>query len=504
MKKITLIVILISWLPLRINGQSAPYSRVLFNATPEQMKAMAEQGVALDHLGETDKGLIGEFSSEETAIVKTYSTSFSILVADVSKHFLENNIQPSAKRGLTYPTPAAFKLGSMGGYLTVAQADSHINAMIKNYPTIISKKDTIGTSLQGRVIYAFKVSDNPNIDENEPEVLYTALHHAREPMSLMQMIYYLYYVLENYGKSGEITNIVNNSEMYFVPFINPDGYYYNESTNPKGGGMWRKNMRKTSDSTFGIDLNRNYGYQWGYNNTGSSPSMQSETYRGPSAFSEPETQVMRDYCIKRHFKATLNYHAYGNYLIYPWGNDLAGTSCIDSTEYKDFAELLTEENFYTAGTCMQTLKYTVNGNSDDWMYGEQTDKNKIYAFTPEVGSGSYGFWPPINEIVPYCDINIRQNINLALIGMGLQPNTGLTSVDNYEPRLFPNPSTGIISIIAAAEFNLVISDFTGRCVFNGKTNGQEIDLSLLGNGIYYCHISLLDGIIFTRQLVILR
>ena len=83
-----------------------------------------------------------------------------------------------------------------------------------------------------------KISDNPNQDENEPEILYDAVHHAREPNSLSQLIFYMYYLLENYGLNDEVTYLVNETEMYFVPCINPDGYIYNQINDPNGGGMW--------------------------------------------------------------------------------------------------------------------------------------------------------------------------------------------------------------------------------------------------------------------------
>ena len=112
--------------------------------------------------------------------------------------------------------------------------------MYNLFPTLISQKFSVGTTIEGRPIYMVKISDNPTVSENEPQVLYTALHHAREPESMEQMIFFMFYLLENYGTDPEATYLVNNREMYFIPVINPDGYQYNYSTNPGGGGMWRK------------------------------------------------------------------------------------------------------------------------------------------------------------------------------------------------------------------------------------------------------------------------
>src|SRR5690606_38361948 len=127
--------------------------------------------------------------------------------------------------------------------------------------------------------------NDPDTDQGKPEVFYNSLHHAREPASLSQVVYYMWHLLETYGTDPETTYLLDNTEMYFVPCVNPDGYVHNETTDPNGGGMWRKNRRDNGDGTFGIDLNRNYGHFWGLDDTGSSPNPESDVYRGPSAFS---------------------------------------------------------------------------------------------------------------------------------------------------------------------------------------------------------------------------
>ncbi len=151
-----------------------------------------------------------------------------------------------------------FGFGSMGGFYTLAEAIAQLDSMKFQYPNLITTKVSIGNTIENRPIYMVKISDNPDVDETEPEILYTSLHHAREPQSMMQMIYFMYYLLENYNTNSSVQYIVNNRELYFIPVFNPDGYEYNRTTNPTGGGMWRKNRRNNSGS-YGVDLNRNYG-----------------------------------------------------------------------------------------------------------------------------------------------------------------------------------------------------------------------------------------------------
>ena len=170
-----------------------------------------------------------------------------------------------------------------------------LDDMAAQYPNLITVKSPISTFLtwEGRPIYHVKISDNPSTSEgSEPKVLYTAIHHAREPMSMSQTIFYMWYLLENYATNEEIQYLVNNTEMYFVPCINPDGYIHNQSQDPSGFGMHRKNKNPNVGTTNpGVDLNRNYSYGW--NTTGVSGNVNNDTYPGSNAFSEPETQAIK-------------------------------------------------------------------------------------------------------------------------------------------------------------------------------------------------------------------
>ena len=129
----------------------------------------------------------------------------------------------------------------MGGYYTFSEIEEHLNNIANEYSDLV-QLNIIGNTLQGRNIYSVKISDNASIDENEPEVLYTGLHHSREPMSYMNLFYYMYWLLENYNIDPLANHIVNNRELWFIPAINPDGLVYNQSIAPNGGGMQRKNM----------------------------------------------------------------------------------------------------------------------------------------------------------------------------------------------------------------------------------------------------------------------
>lgn len=118
----------------------------------------------------------------------------------------------------------------MNGFPNLNELYESLDLMQELYPNLITVRKSVGNfrTEEGNLIYYVKISDNPDLDESEPEILYTALHHAREPVSMSQMLYFMWHLLENYGQDAEITKLVNSRAMYFVPCVNPDGYLYNQ------------------------------------------------------------------------------------------------------------------------------------------------------------------------------------------------------------------------------------------------------------------------------------
>jgi hypothetical protein len=248
------------------------------------------------------------------------------------------------------------------------------------------------------------------VDESEPEVLYMGNHHARELMSVEMPLLFAKYLLENYNIISEVTDYVNNREIFFVPMVNPDGHVYVQN-NHSGAWWtwWRKNRRVNADLSLGVDLNRNYGYEWGYDDIGSSPIMSNDLYRGTAAWSEPEVSTIRDLAEAREFEIWLSYHSYGELLLFPWGYIAQHTP--DHSVFLALGDTLTDFNGYYAGNYAMGAIYSVNGDSDDWGYGEQVTKNKIFAFTPELNSSAEGgFGPPDTLIAPTFNKMLRMNM----------------------------------------------------------------------------------------------
>ncbi|MCB0282644.1 MAG: immune inhibitor A [Calditrichae bacterium] len=421
-----LIIAFIFCLQASDNNSYPQYRQVKINfENKSQVQDLAKSGLIFDHVAvEIGKGDAFSYTAvlngSEFDVLQNSGLRFSVekedLIADYKNR--EKFSIAQVESWDDHDPLKGFELGSMGGFYTLDEVLAELDSMFVLYPELITAKDSIGTTHEGRTIWMVKISDNPDQDENEPEVLFTALHHAREPGSMMTVVYFMYYLLENYGTDEEVTYLVNNRELFFVPVVNPDGFEYNHQMSPDGGYMWRKNKRDNnnngifSENDDGVDLNRNYGYGWGYDNNGSSPLAGSDVYRGPEPFSEPETQAIRNFCNQRQFKIAMNYHTYSNLLIYPWGF-IASYETPDSSVFRRLASDMTQYNQYTWGTGDVTVGYLTNGGSDDWMYGEQSSKNKIFSMTPEVGSGADGFWPDASRIYPHAQENLYPNLYAA-------------------------------------------------------------------------------------------
>jgi hypothetical protein len=426
MRKIILLNLLLTLSTFLFGQTQEIYQRIRIDMTNHAMSELAQLGVEFEH-GEYSAGnyFINEFSLSEVRQIQAAGFSTVVLVDDVARHFQEENrrLDDNFARGACnvgqypYKTPQNYREGSMGGHYTWEEVQAALDSMRARFPNLVSAKQNVSDTLrshEGRNIFWVRISDNPDVREAaEPEMLYTALHHAREGVSMTQLIFYMWYLLENYNSDPKIKFLVDNTDLYFMPCVNPDGLVYNQTTSPAGGGMWRKNRRVNAGGSFGVDLNRNYSYRWAFDNTGSSPTPSSDTYRGAEGFSEPETRAVR-YLVRQHrFPIILNYHTYGNLLVYPW--DFPDPRP-DLVTIETFAKVLSREHGAVLGTDIQTVGYSTNGSSDDWMYGDTTlGKIRSIAMTPETGMNHYGFWAPRAAINYLNRTQMQQNLTAAYL-----------------------------------------------------------------------------------------
>jgi hypothetical protein len=235
---------------------------------------------------------------------------------------------------------------------------------------------SIGQSYQGRTLWAVKISDNPTVDEAEPEVLFTLHQHAREHLTVEQGLYLLHMLTEEYNLTPQITNLVNSREIYLIFDANPDGGEYDIATGSYRS--WRKNRQPNSGSSYvGTDLNRNWGYRWGCCG-GSSGSTSSETYRGASAFSAPETQVVRDFVNSRviggqqQITVAIDFHTYSELILWPYGYTYTDVPADMTQDDHDvlvaMGQAMANTNGYTPEQASDL--YITDGTINDWLYAQ--------------------------------------------------------------------------------------------------------------------------------------
>ena len=265
----------------------------------------------------------------------------------------------------------------------------------------------VGRSYQGRTIWGAKVSDNVADDENEPEVLFDSLHHAREHLTIEQILDTFGQLSTRYDDSARIRNIVDKREVWFIFALNPDGWAHDLGGSPYRG--WRKNRQPNSGSSnIGTDLNRNYGYRWGCCG-GSSGSTGAWNYRGSGPFSTPEARVMRDFVDSRvvngnqQITAAISFHTNGELILWPYGYTFTNVpSDMRPDDHRVFVALgrgMASRNGYTAQQSSDL--YKTDGDFIDWMYG----KHRIFAFTielypPETIAKPTDHEPPDEVIAP--------------------------------------------------------------------------------------------------------
>ncbi|MEP0262680.1 M14 family zinc carboxypeptidase [Dokdonia sp.] len=467
--------------------------RILINApTNGQLQSIQQSGIDL-HCGARFKGtgLELDLSGNEIAQLEQIGISYTTIIDDLNTFLINRAIEtrPQAEAELRAMKEASlerkntrasistgettipsfiqreacdeidwvsqnFRLGGFndpaipfGGCLTLDEVIIELDRMQSLYPDLISVRmdaspsgqqtwgNTTGSAadqFDPQTIWYVRISDNPNTNEqDEPESLITGMTHAREPSSLMNIIYYMWWLLENYESEPAIQNLIDHQEMYFMPVMNPDGLKWNEIIAPTGAGGQRKNLSPgvfdTGTTSFnnnrrGVDLNRNFDYYWGFDSSGSTSITSRDDYRGTSPASEPETQIVKDFVQSRDFKYAINHHSGLNAIITSsYNGDPNASPSGREDEYQKMLHDITRFNRYMHGSAPDILT-NANGDTNDWMLGGDpitytatngityttagSGKN-IIAFSPENGDE---FWPALTDFVPIAKRAVRMNL----------------------------------------------------------------------------------------------
>lgn len=292
--------------------------------------------------------------------------------------------------------------GTINGYFNLDEINKLIDDYQLQYPGL--QKEIIGKTFYGREIKALRMA-NPH----KPRILVVGAHHARELISVTNVFYLLDYLMTNQSIS-----LRTEREIIFVPLLNVDGLaaISDEFNKTKNILEIRKNVRPTGCriEDQGIDLNRNYGYKWGYNNHGSSTDPCGEEYRGTSAFSELETQTLRDLITIYKFDSVISYHSYGDLYIRPTGythTDLSEFPKSHQNLYNDLKKILPKN--FKFGTVHEVLGYNANGALMDYLYSLG-----IFCIEVEIGPENYNsFHPDIKKVKSILDSHLEPFLLLA-------------------------------------------------------------------------------------------
>ncbi len=294
-------------------------------------------------------------------------------------------------------------------------------SIARRNPQIV-KLEVIGHTIQGREIIALKVTKDAKTiaDGARPDVLYMSTIHAREWIANEVNRRLLHHFVDNYGTNAEVTNLVNTRELWFMVIANPDGYQYTFDHER----LWRKNLRDNDGdgqitNADGVDLNRNYDVQWGYDDEGSSSQPSSLTYRGPAPASEPEVQAHQALIDRLKFKFLVTYHSYGPLLLYAYGWQIQ-TPTADDPLFVAYTG--TDANPAVAGfdPGVGADLYITNGTTDDYSYA----KTGALSWTPELEEGcdGCGFVFPDDEAL--IEAEYQKNLPFALDLAKSAPNPG--------------------------------------------------------------------------------
>jgi hypothetical protein len=379
---------------------------------PADKVAEAASGLELKDVEHTSAGTKAE-------AVLTPGQAAKIRASGVNVSLLRNS------KGQTVTEQAAAQ--AAGGFTVFRSWDEpggirdELYNIARNNPDL-ARLEVLGTTHQGRELIGLRLSVDPSGRRpRKPAVLYSSLQHAREWISVEVNRRTLHHFIDQYrANNQEIRRLLRSTELWFVLVANPDGYQYTFETDR----LWRKNLRDNDGNGQitvgdGVDPNRNYDEHWGYDDEGSSNEPFSETYRGPSPASEPETRALAGLIDRVRPKFQSNLHSFGEWLLYPQGWQ-TGTLDADNPIYvalggTDAAPAIAGFN---PGQSADTL-YVTNGETTDYA---DTNGGTV-AYTPELGEGApgSGFVFPDDEALVQAEFERLLPFHLGLARSAVDP-----------------------------------------------------------------------------------
>jgi len=429
-------------------------------ATPEAINALRELGIEFDVLHENVQQIVDAESQRLAAGRLNNQARGADPLANYFDDYRPFQDLPGA------PTAA------------VDSADEFIDELAAQYPSLITVSE-IGTSIEGRTIRAMTISGSGD-PSTKPALCFNSGAHSREWIAPMTLNYIAHQLVEGYGNDQRITDLLDNLTFYIIPVIQPDGNMYSWTDER----YWRKNRRDNGNGTFGVDWNRNFDSNFG--GAGSSSSTNSDTYHGPFAFSEPETQALRDFFFAHpNIVSHIDFHSFSQLILWPYGYDFIQAPEPDRTTFQMLSNQMSNEMLNSGGTSYTAQPaydlYLASGTSNDWAYSATGALSWTFELRPASG-GLSGFSPSASLILPTAQENLAA---ILLLGDAIAD-----GVSFIYPRGVPdvtsagNPETFrlIVSPIISGE----LDPSTATLWYNtSPTVGyQPVQMNWLGNSLY--------------------
>jgi hypothetical protein len=295
-------------------------------------------------------------------------------------------------------------------YYSYKETVDFLYAMEKENPELV-KVEVIGKTHEDRDMVAVTITKDVTHADAKPALFYTGTIHAREWIGNELAIGFIKYLVDHQDYDPQVIDVLDKSTLYMVPIANPDGFEYSQ----KHFSFWRKNRRKNADGSYGVDLNRNFSVGFKANNNTSS-----NIYGGPKAFSEPETQALRDFVLDHpNISIALDYHSQGN-VFFP-AHNFRHEDEIDSTDINVLCANMTEEIRKISGREYgihqgKPPAGLIQGSGREWYYSQG-----IIASVVEVGSRN------ISDYLENMMESVDENIPALMFALKEVPNYAKTN-----------------------------------------------------------------------------
>jgi len=411
--------------------------------SPKTLELLRNAGArslaCFDHAGKTPM-LLDDAAMQ---LANKLQIQFRIIETDIDQRLenFERQRERARNRGLG---------GWYSDYKTWTEVNVHIEELASGAPEIATTF-LVGTTHEGRDIRGIRITA-PGDSTDRLRVLFNGCQHAREWVAVMVPVYVAEELINGWYSDPETQSLLTSTEVIIVPIVNPDGYAYTYA--PNGDRFWRKNRRNNPGSCEGVDLNRNWDLDWNGGDS-TSTSTCSDIYVGPSVFSEPETQAMRDLInTLPNLVSHIDFHSYSQLVLEPWASTYDPHP--RDPVLKALSGAMTEAiasvhgEVYLAGG--GELLYNADGTFEDW-----STSTGALGYTIELRpNGSPGFDLPPEEIVPTCEENFA-----AIMEM-------LRFVNQPALFLFPDGLPSFLQEGELFEFPLVIESVINEPIDTGS------------------------------------